>query len=386
MNHKLRSFSLLLVVAAMLVVAGSTVLLAQDDLVSMHSTDYLSDTSIAVPMGDEVDTSEWVKEGPYTIGFINWSTANSWTQQVNAEMAHEASLYPEIEELITLSADGDVNEQISQMEDLISLGVDAILVIPVAPEPLAPAIELAAENGIPVVVFASRSTTDANITTLLANQVLFGRVLGDFLMEELNCEGNIIALNGQAGISTSDERRQGLTEAIEACPDGGAGITILAEEDALWAYDAGKLATERLLAAFPDIDGVWSQGGAMTQGAIDAFEAAGRDLVPMTGEDNNGFMMAWQERAADGFTSLSASEPTWQGRLALQAALRALQGLPVNSFYELQVPTITGDQLDQYVRPNYSDAYWTNSMLPQDVADELYLEEGAEAEATEAAS
>ena len=40
-----------------------------------------------------------------------------------------------------------------------------------------------------------------------------------------------------------------------------------------------------------------SQGGAMTQGAIDAFIAAGRDLVPMTSEGNNGALKAWYEIA-----------------------------------------------------------------------------------------
>lgn len=381
MNTK--SLVKLLILVLLLTLAGSV--LAQDDIVTMHSTDYLNDESLAIPMGEEVDTSQYAKEGPYTIGFINWSTANSWTVQVDEEIKHEASLYPEIEELIVVSADGDVNKQIAQIEDMISLGVDALLVIPVAPEPIAPSVELAAEQGIPVIIFASQTATDANVTTLLANQVKFGRVLGDFLMEQLNCEGNIIALNGQAGISTSDQRRQGLTEAIEACPDGGAGITILAEEDAQWAYDQGKLATERMLAAFPEIDGVWSQGGAMTQGAIDAFEAAGRPLVPMTGEDNNGFMQAWKDRIPDGFAAISASEPTWQSRVALQAALRALQGMPLNSFYELQVPTITADDIDDYVRPEYSDSYWTNSLLPRDVADAIYMEEAA-AEATEEAT
>jgi ribose transport system substrate-binding protein len=112
----------------------------------------------------------------------------------------------------------------------------------------------------------------------------------------------------------------------------------------------------------------------MTQGAIDAFEAAGRPLVPMTGEDNNGFMLAWQERLDDGFAAIAASEPTWQSRVALQAALRILQGIPVNSFYRLQVPTITADTLADYVRPEYSDAYWTNSLLPKEVADAIYME------------
>lgn len=380
MYNKTLPFAVLLVALVLTALMGGAVVTAQDDaedIVVTNSTDLLADESIALPTGDEVETEMWAKEPPYTIGFINWSTANSWTVQVNEEIIHEASLYPEIEELIVLSSDGDVNTQISQIEDMIALGVDALLVIPVAPDPIAPAIELATENGIPVVVFASQSSTDANITTLLADQVLFGRVLGDFLMEELECAGNIVVLNGQEGISTSDQRRQGLQEAIEACEDGGENINILAEEDAQWAYDQGQLATERMLAAFPEIDAVWSQGGAMTQGAIDAFEAAGRDLVPMTGEDNNGFMLAWQERLDDGFRSIAASEPTWQSRMALQAALKILQGIPVNSFYSLQVPTITEAELDEFVRPEYSDSYWTNSLLPEDVADEIYLEEGA---------
>jgi ribose transport system substrate-binding protein len=344
-----------------------------NDLVTQHSKDYLTDTSLAKPAGKIVDTTKWKKAPPYTVGFINWSTANSWTVQITEEVKHEASLYPEIKEFIAVSSDGDANKQISQIEDMIARKVDLLLLIPTAPEAIVPAMEKAAEAGIPVVVFAAEAKTDQYVTYLQADEKLFGRLQGDFLMQTLNCKGNIIVLNGLSGNSTSDQRRAGLQEAIEACPDKGAGIKILAEEDALWAYDKGKLAAERMLAAYPQIDGVWSQGGAMTQGAIDAFEAANRPLVPMTGEDNNGFMLAWQTRMAKGFKAIAASEPTWQSRVALQAGLRILQGIPVNSFYALQVPTITQDTVGKYVRPEYSDAYWTNSLLPKDLADKLYM-------------
>jgi ribose transport system substrate-binding protein len=358
--------------------AVGTVAVAQDgDVVTERSTDYLNDTSIAVPIGEVVETLQFLSEPPWTIGFINWSTANSWTVQIVEEVRDEATLYPEIEEFIIVSSEGDVDTQISQIEDMIVRGVDALLLIPVSPDAIVPAVEDAAAAGIPVVVFAADVNTDAYVTKLLSNPRLFGQAGGEWLMNELNCEGNIIVLNGVTGISTSDLRRAGLQDAIDACPDGGAGITILAEEDAAWAYDQGRLATERMLAAYPEIDGVWSQGGAMTQGAIDAFEAAGRPLVPMTGEDNNGFLLAWQERIPDGFRAMSASEPTWQSRVALQAALRILQGIEVNSYYELQVPTIFEDTVDQYVRPEYSDAFWANSRLSQEAADALYLLEPA---------
>jgi len=362
---------------------GAAVVAQDGDIVTEQSTDYLNDTSIANPIGELIETLQFQREPPYTIGFINWSTANSWTVQIVEEVRDEASLYPQIGEFIIVSSEGDADTQISQIEDMIVRGVDALLLIPVSPDAIVPAVEEAAEAGIPVVVFASDVNTDTYVTKLLANPRLFGQVGGEWLMNELDCQGNIIVLNGVTGISTSDLRRAGLQDAIDACPDGGAGITILAEEDAAWAYDQGRLATERMLAAYPEIDGVWSQGGAMTQGAIDAFEAASRDLVPMTGEDNNGFLLAWQERIPDGFRAMSASEPTWQSRVALQAALRILQGEPVNSYYELQVPTIYEDSVDQFVRPEYSDSYWANSRLSQEAADRLYLIEPA-AEATPA--
>jgi ribose transport system substrate-binding protein len=367
----------LLLLAALVAIFGAA-LAQDDDIVTLRSTDYLNDTTIAVPEGEPVDTSMYAKEGPYTIGFINWSTANSWTVQIVEEVRDEASLYPEIENFIIVSSEGDNDTQISQIEDMIVRGVDALLLIPVSPDAIVPAVEEAAEAGIPIVVFAADVNTDVYVTKLLTDPRGFGRAQGDWLMETLGCEGKIIVLNGVTGISTSDERRGGLQDAIEACEDGGAGIEILAEEDAAWAYDQGKLAVERMLAAYPEIDGVWSQGGAMTQGAIDAFEAAGRDLVPMTGEDNNGFLLAWQARLEDGFQGMSASEPTWQSRVALQAALRILQGQEVNSFYRLQSPVIFAEDIELYARPEYSDAYWTNSRLSKEAADALYLLEETE--------
>ena len=147
-------------------------------------------------------------------------------------------------------------------------------------------------------------------------------------MQKMNCQGNLIVLDGVAGNSITEERFQGLEKAIKECSDPSQ-IKILARYPSDWAYDKGKLSTERALAAYPKIDGVWSQGGAMTQGAIEAFQAAHRPLAPMTGEDNNGFLKIWQKLKPDGFTSCAGSEPTWEGAIALVFALRALQGEPV---------------------------------------------------------
>ena len=110
----------------------------------------------------------------------------------------------------------------------------------------------------------------------------------------------------------------------------------------------------------------------MTQGAMEAFIAANRPLVPMTGEDNNGFMKMWKQYQPEGFKGIAASEPTWISAEALKLALSALKGEPIAKKALIPVPTITDATLDQYVQPDLSDEYWVNSKLPPDVAQQYY--------------
>ncbi len=318
-----------------------------------------------------VDTSQFAKEGPYTIGFSNISVVNSWRVQMVRELEYEASQHPEVEELLITDAGGDINKQIADIEDLLARGVDALLVTPTSPEALVPVVERALDEDIPVIVFNSALAGNIETAFVGTDEVEFGYVISKWLMDQLNCEGNIIALDGIAGNSISEDRFHGLETAIEECPDPSQ-VTILSREPADWARDKGKIATEKALAAYPEIDGVWSQGGAMTQGAIEAFQAANRPLVPMTGEDNNGFMKMWKELAPEGFQGISASEPTWISAEALKLALDALNGTPIPKSKLIPVPTITEETLDEYVRPDLSDEYWTNSQLPPELATEYY--------------
>ncbi|GAA1466445.1 LacI family DNA-binding transcriptional regulator [Microbacterium thalassium] len=56
-----------------------------------------------------------------------------------------------------------------------------------------------------------------------------------------------------------------------------------------WTPESGRLAMERLLAAHPDIDGVFAQSDGMAAGALDALAAAGRRVpedVAVTGFDD----------------------------------------------------------------------------------------------------
>ena len=69
----------------------------------------------------------------------------------------------------------------------------------------------------------------------------------EWLAKELNGKGNIIILNGMAGLTVAVNRRAGVQEVLDQYPN----IKVLGEEYADWDYAKGKVATENLLSAFP---------------------------------------------------------------------------------------------------------------------------------------
>lgn len=375
---KLFSVISLLVIVSMLLVACGTEAATSTPVVSKSTATTAAPaagatntTGTAAGAGEMNDTTKYKKAGPYKIGFSNISVVNSWRVQMVRELEQEKTLHPEITDLYITDAGGDVNKQIADVEDLLSKGIDALLLTPTSPDALVPVVQKALDKGIPVIVFNSGLTGGIETSFIGTDEVEFGYANGHWLMQQLNCKGQIIALDGIAGNSISEDRFKGLQKAITECPDPNA-VKVLSRTPADWAYDKGKIATEQALAAYPQIGGVWSQGGAMTQGAMEAFEAANRPLVPMTGEDNNGFMKKWKQLASKGFKGIAASEPTWLSAEALKLALDALNGKPVPKKKLLPVPVITDANLDQYVRADLSDEYWTNSKLPADVAKKFY--------------
>lgn len=73
----------------------------------------------------------------YTIGFSNFSLSDSWRVQMEAEFKHHAEELKAngtIKDYVMLQANGDQAKQISDIRDLITMGVDAIVVACITPD------------------------------------------------------------------------------------------------------------------------------------------------------------------------------------------------------------------------------------------------------------
>lgn len=316
--------------------------------------------------GTAVSTARYKKAGPYTIGLSNISVVNTWRVQLIEEAKAEAERQKSlIRSFLVTDAGGNQSKQIADVEDLLAKGIDALIITPASPTALVPVIGKAYAKGIPVVVFSTTANTKKYTTSIQTDERYFGRVGMEWLAKQLGGKGSIIGLRGIAGLSAEQERWEGVEAVLKQNP----GIKILGTEFADWAYDKGKRACENLVQAHQRIDGVWSSGGAMTQACAEVFKAAGRKLVPMTGEANNGFFRVWIEM---GFPSIAPIEPTWISAEAVKAALMALAGQPLRSDYLIRPKPITQDQVKQFYRPDLNDSYWSGSHLPEAVLKRLY--------------
>lgn len=311
------------------------------------------------------------KTGGYVIGLTNFSLGNSWRVQMEAEAKYYASQHPDqVKQLIVTEANDSVNKQISDIEDLVTRKVDAILVTAADPKALVPAVNEAMKAGIVVVDFDNNVYTDNLTAHIIVNEKEWGRIGGEWLAKKLNGQGNIVVFNGIKGTAINAERYDGAKSALDKYPN----IKILTEVYADWDYAKAKRAIADVLAAYPHIDGYWSQGGAMSQAIVDTYLERNLTPPPVTGEDSNGFLKVWKKLRDSGssFDSIALSMPTWCSAKAMEVAIDALSGKPFQKDTVIPVPTITSATLDQYVKPDLPDSYWCNSKLPADVAKQLF--------------
>ena len=309
----------------------------------------------------ENTTGEKIKVG-YDIYYLG----NSWSVQLYQEFKWNAeNLYKDDLDVTYVQSDNDVSKQIANLEDLIAQGVDVIITTPIDTTAINSTLQDAMDAGIKVVLLAATIDGDSYDTLITVDETDFGATGAWWLADQLGGEGNIIILNGISGFSSNTLRYEGAMSVFDQYPD----INILAAEDADWDYAAAKTVTSDLLATYPEVDGVWSQGGAMTLGAIDSFNEANRELVPMTGEDNNGYLKACVNNNIEG---IAVSKPTWLARVAIENAIKLMNGEEVKKDDIYPVATITTEQMPDYVHMDLSDDVWCSTELPEDVLADIF--------------
>jgi ribose transport system substrate-binding protein len=213
----------------------------------------------------------------------------------------------------------------------------------------------AMEQGIPVVNLDREfSSKQAYRTWIGGDNYGIGVSAAHYLAEQLDCQGNVVEIQGLAGISVTEQRSAGFADTIEQlCGDG---VQIVAQQPADFLPDKGLEVMETILQAEPDIDAVYTHDDDMAMGVVSAIENAGReDEMILTGAGGSRDAM---ERIQDGGLyaatfmynpSMSASAVRVARLIALGEGFEELAEPEVPSRIELPASTVTADNVDQFL-------------------------------------
>jgi len=310
---------------------------------------------------------EKVADPPYNIALSNSYIGNVWrTQMIKMAKAYAESpdIAPLISEFQVNTADRDDAAQQAAIENMISNGAQAIVILANTPTALVQTVQQARADGIVIVSFDTTVHTDPPDPsldlgiTVNEDQVEMGRTLAEFLVEQTGGKGKILMVNGVQGTGVDQERRDGAAEVWKQHPD----ISIV---EVIGDWDPGKAqtATATALAANPDFAGVWCQGG--TDGVVRAFIDAGIPIPPVAGEAENGFRKQMAEYK-DQFQGLSIGQTPGLVCASMRAALSLLMGEPVPSAVSVPLPMATTDELVPGVNyyPDAPDNFFTATSIP----------------------
>lgn len=301
-----------------------------------------------------IDTADYKsdKSSGWNVCFSNAANDNPWRQNGFKTMSAQAKDIKEIAKFTAVDAEAKDDKQISDIEAMTSGGkCDIIIIAPNTTATLTPAVEAACESDIPVIVFDRGVTTDCPVTFIHPiGGYAFGADAAEFLRDNVESGGKVLALRILPGVDVLETRWSGAKTIFDE-----AGINVVGVE----FTDGDPAKTKSIVSDYlqreGSLDGVWMDAGATAVAAVEAFEDAGQDVPPITGEDQNDFLMKWKD---DGLTAVAPTYSNFQWRTAILAAVKILKGEEVPKEWVLPQPKITQETLDQYVKPDMGPLYY----------------------------
>jgi ribose transport system substrate-binding protein len=243
----------------------------------------------------------------------------------------------------------DREAQISVIENIITRGVNGIVLAPLDDTALRRPVDEAMRNGIPVVIFDSGLQGDNYVSYVATDNFKAGQFAGQYMAKLLNGKGNVAVLRYAEGSDSTTKREDGFLDSIGAF----AGIKIVTSNQYAGVTTEGALqAAENLLSRFVgnegnlQIDGIFCATEPTALGILRALENEGyAGKVKFVGFDSSEKMIAaLRSGKLSGFV---VQNPMQIGYLAVKTLVGHIRGEHVPRRIDTGSTLVTLENIDQ---------------------------------------
>ncbi len=187
---------------------------------------------------------------------------------------------------VSTDAQSSSAKQLSDVESLMSQGVNALIILAQDTEAIGPAVEAAANEGIPVIAY-DRLIEDKRAFYLTFDNVEVGRMQARAVLEAAP-KGNYVMIKGSATDPNADFLRGGQQEVLQPAIDAG-DVMIVGEAytDGWLPANAQRNMEQILTAQDNNVDAVVASNDGTAGGAVAALSAQGMEGIPVSGQDGD---------------------------------------------------------------------------------------------------
>lgn len=248
-------------------------------------------------------------------------------------------------ELIVMDSQDQIENQLNQVDNLISQKVDAIILNSVDFVGSSPAVERVKAAGIPLVEAITFTQNEDYTVFVGTDPEQSGVMMGELLAKFLDGKGNVALLQGQIGHSAEITRGAGLKKSLfDKYPD----VKLITQQTANWNRDEAMRITEDWLQRFPQINAIAAQNDEMAMGALQAVEASGRTDIVIVGID--GIPDALKAVKEGKLAATVLDNVTAEGKRAMEVAVGLIEGKTFTKKELVDYIPITKENVDQYYK------------------------------------
>ena len=261
--------------------------------------------------------------GNLTVG-VSWNNFNEERWAKFDEPAIQEALQTCGAKYISTDAGSSAEQQLADVENLISQGANAIIILAQDGEAILPAVQSALDQGIPVVAY-DRLIENPDSLYVTFDNVEIGRLQAEAVHAQVP-KGNYVFIKGNSTDANADFLRSGQEEVLKDAIDSGDIKNVGESYTDNWDPAIAQTNMEQFLTDNNnDVDAVLAENDGMAGGVVAALEAQGlAGSVAVSGQDGD---VAGLNRVALGTQTVDVYKDARElGKAAGESACSLAQG------------------------------------------------------------